>query len=929
MSLPDDFTTGSQLTAAEYDAAMAQVNTLTTEISAALTSIAAGTDITVAGNTVSLSSGAQADLALAASALQSLTAGTDITVSGDTVGLSSAAQSALALANSALQSVGAGTDITVSGNTVSLSSPAQALLALAATAYQKPGSGIPATDMASAVQTELTAVGSIEAITGLIKGNGSGTFAAAAAGTDFQSANAKVIYVNDHGADPTGATFSDTAVAAAVTALGSSPGAIVFGPGTYKIANSVGTFGAGQSIIGQGRGLTTLSFHGTGDVMWVKGTSTTNPPAGGVISGLTIDGASAGTGASSAGIHAGDIFGLKIDNVLVQNFTVTGSKGIWFDDRVAWMERSDVSAVVINCTTCVLFDGSTQTGLFPSFDYSRYNFEIVPFANQNGVTLTGNAQWAGCQVRIIGNPQAGSSNTGAILTVGTSGTDGSQIAGGTSLAISMECDGTSGQVGHAAINVGSDASLIAFGTLNFANYVSGLAFTPGTVTGKMAFTELGGGGWGGTGVAGIGMLGPCQIVTAGSETFTIVSGSVTQITGTAIQGYSPIIGDRILIPNAPASTGAGTASGLSNVPANGIYVVTAVGSNLSVARSGDMSWTVPFGLSVYVEAPVGSGWGGQCIFTVVDTANNRGTWTYGSFSMQWAITGGVNPPLKKLVSEYAGTTSLSAQPFPKNVNGASPTGLRVDTMIGPGAGGGSGRRGAANTVRCGGGGGGGGGMLSGFYIPAAQFGSTWALTIPAAGAGGSAVTANDTNGNTGSSPGLVQFQTGSYDLLLTAPAGGGGGTATAGAGSPFSGGGGTSTGQDGASASATGGPGVSNGEYFLGVPAGGAAGGGITSGNVAGAGAAGSFSPFYTGVTVGAAGVVDTTAPTSPTVVDGVPGPGSGSGAASITTAAQAGAVGTSYGAGGAGGGASLDGNNSGAGGAGGPGFVRLIWDYA
>lgn len=81
-----------------------------------------------------------------------------------------------------------------------------------------------------------------------------------------------------------------------------------------------------------------------------------------------------------------------------------------------------------------------------------------------------------------------------------------------------------------------------------------------------------------------------QWASSGSETYTISSGSVTQITGTSFGGGSPAVNDRLLIKNAPASTGAGVAdSGTtgSNQPANGIYTVTSNTTNLSVSRAVD------------------------------------------------------------------------------------------------------------------------------------------------------------------------------------------------------------------------------------------------------------------------------------------------------------------------------------------------------
>lgn len=240
-----------------------------------------------------------------------------------------------------------------------------------------------------------------------------------------------------------------------------------------------------------------------------------------------------------------------------------------------------------------------------------------------------------------------------------------------------------------------------------------------------------------------------------------------------------------------------------------------------------------------------------------------------------------------------------------------------------GAGGGSGRRGAAATIRCGGGGGGAGALVSRKFVTA-DLTSTVTVTTGDGGAGGAAVTADSTSGNNGSFGGASSF--GSY-LSGTLGTPGVGGTATAGTGGvgPFSTAGSAGS---GGSASATGGPGVGVNTGVLG-PAGAPSGGGITSGDVPGAGAAGNVSNLGGGGnSSGAAGVVDTTNPTtgSSAGVKGSPGGSGGSGAASITTTAQAGASAyANSGAGGAGGGASLNGNNSGAGGKGGSGFVLAV----
>ena len=335
-----------------------------------------------------------------------------------------------------------------------------------------------------------------------------------------------------------------------------------------------------------------------------------------------------------------------------------------------------------------------------------------------------------------------------------------------------------------------------------------------------------------------------------------------------------------------------------------------------VANASDLSLSTTVHAATNKTVPVDA----DELFLVDSAASN------GPKKITWATL-----RTKKIISEYAGTTSLTTQAFPTS-GGKSPAGVSVSVMIHPGSGGGSGRRGAAGSIRGGGSGGSSGGVLREFYIPASAFGASWSLTIPAPGTGGAAVTVNDTNGNNGGAPGSnTSFVTGNVRVIATSGDVGQGGTATGSPAPTYGGGVAGAIGLIGVASSATGGPGVTAGPTFGGpssAPAG-SSGGGITAANVAGAGAAGGYNPYLSAGAGGTAGVVDSTAPGVVAAIAGVPGAGAGSGAASITAAAQAGATGTGYGVGGAGGGASLNGNNSGAGGAGGPGFVRLIWDFS
>ena len=136
------------------------------------------------------------------------------------------------------------------------------------------------------------------------------------------------------------------------------------------------------------------------------------------------------------------------------------------------------------------------------------------------------------------------------------------------------------------------------------------------------------------------MLAPAQGMTLGDETFTISSGSVTQISGTTINGYTPAIGDRILIPNAPATTGTGSSYSMTSQPTNGIYVVTGNTTNLTVSRATDMSGSVkPGGLSVYVQNAT---WPGSKTIFFVEYPSDASAFTWGTTSLGWKWTGGLS-----------------------------------------------------------------------------------------------------------------------------------------------------------------------------------------------------------------------------------------------------------------------------------------------
>lgn len=278
--------------------------------------------------------------------------------------------------------------------------------------------------------------------------------------------------------------------------------------------------------------------------------------------------------------------------------------------------------------------------------------------------------------------------------------------------------------------------------------------------------------------------------------------------------------------------------------------------------------------------------------------------------------------LSQLDVRYAGAKGVNAQRFTTSGTWTAPSGITtvIGVLIGGGGGGGSGRRGATSTVRCGGGAGGGGGYAT-FTIDASVVGSSQAVVVGGAGAGGTAVSTDDTSGNPGGPGGASTFAT------FQATGGGGGGGGTASAGTAGSGGSGSFAGQTGGAANGSGSTGGSAGVLAAGNAAtGGGGGGGMTSANGLGGGGGGGSTVF--GNASGGASVG--------TATNGNPGVsftgaqagtgGSGGGAASVAAGGSGGAGGT-YGGAGGGGSASLDGNLSGAGGNGAGGYV-VIYSY-
>jgi len=247
--------------------------------------------------------------------------------------------------------------------------------------------------------------------------------------------------------------------AAAINGAIAGNGSAELVPGaTYYIAAGHVTMKTGQWITARGAYINAV---GTGDVFRLVDTSTyttRNPNGGGGILGFpVIDGTSAGAG--SNGVHAGDIFRLRIE-VTCQNFTGAGDYGVLFDNENYWTEQLYARTYTLNCTNHVGYTkGGSGTGSFARADAIHY----IGLGNvaHNGVVLAaGMNLYDLVQLGIYGNCTSGASGSaGAVLTMGAS----SAIAG--RLNIGVEC--SAGAVLPQSINFGSGALVTASGFTDF------------------------------------------------------------------------------------------------------------------------------------------------------------------------------------------------------------------------------------------------------------------------------------------------------------------------------------------------------------------------------------------------------------------------------------------------------------------------------
>jgi hypothetical protein len=294
----------------------------------------------------------------------------------------------------------------------------------------------------------------------------------------------RVFYIDQYGADPTGAALSDAAWTAcyadALAAVQTHGGSmVVFGGGWYKF--SVATIAIADTRVGlrgQGRVATYIWTAGnTGSLVKVTGTTGPGPQGSAPVSGFTVYGWNAGAGV--VGLEYGDRYGGTLTDVSSAGFQGAGGMGYWFHDATSLSEKSFIAVDANQNTDDFVFQGNATTG---SFDYSHIILGAVS-STSGGLSgamlkIIGHMQITGSYFQLTGNLSATTGLTKTCMVIGNSGSDVSVLLGCT-VQIMVEADTSAGTIVDATIQGAS-----GFG-IYFQN-VSG-TWGAGTVTAPAVF----------------------------------------------------------------------------------------------------------------------------------------------------------------------------------------------------------------------------------------------------------------------------------------------------------------------------------------------------------------------------------------------------------------------------------------------------------
>jgi hypothetical protein len=370
-------------------------------------------------------------------------------------------------------------------------------------------------------------------------------------GTGGGGTSYNTVSLNDHGADRTGATFSDTAMASAISALTSLGGGVITcEAGTYKFANSYTTyFGVGYGIAtGNANESVIFKYTGTGTFIYSGdpsfNTSNTSPLVSvcGPMTGFTVDGTSAGS--ASVLFQCGDQNSINV-NIGVQNQTGATSVGAYIAPKVGWINYGSIVISSDNCLDPVVFDG----GIVGSVALGGINYTFYQTANQNqnGIVVKRSCQVVGGTWNLFGEYLGGSgTNTGAVISIDST----SQIINFSEFNVNAESNTGAGNVGHVTVALATGGAFFSnFGNLVFRNPFSCTFQVSTGLSASQYFTFFGfvicqtSGDFLGNPYAGVGTVGWASITKGASlEQLGVVDSSYFYVFTGSVYNFSPTTG---------------------------------------------------------------------------------------------------------------------------------------------------------------------------------------------------------------------------------------------------------------------------------------------------------------------------------------------------------------------------------------------------
>jgi hypothetical protein len=276
----------------------------------------------------------------------------------------------------------------------------------------------------------------------------------------------QVIFMDSLGADHTGTTTVTSIFNTALSGAGTNPCVIQFGVGTYLWSTAPNSLTKDQSVIGWGSRSTYFNWTGSGPLFTITEAAVEDVWDGsdnaGALAGFSVTG-SYGTGTNSA-IKYGALQGLRLDDIGMYGLPGGCIEGYQVTAHVDWAEEAVFTRLDIS--ECGVTSGYVFAFNTTSFDYSSIDALVVVEPNIDVISLNGGAELEGLYLGIRGNLHAGTSNTGAVISMDRASSATASLIGGASFAVSMETDSTeaggTGTVGHYMLYMNSDSAASQF-----------------------------------------------------------------------------------------------------------------------------------------------------------------------------------------------------------------------------------------------------------------------------------------------------------------------------------------------------------------------------------------------------------------------------------------------------------------------------------